>query len=233
MNTRTTPNELIGYPGSKNASGVIPFIINRLKKSDHLIIGMLGSGQVAQRCFNTKITGIDLNSTVCNAWINSKQDWLEVLNMNYLAFQPKERSTFFFDPPYVHSTRRSGKDYYDHEWGIPEHIAFLSYSAELNESGNSIAITHPVCELYDERLNGWEKHEFSYMTRAGLYNDCLWTNYATADIELFNYGYLGDDFTQRQQTKRKFKSFTRKIAKLSFQEKMALKELVLDPAYQK
>lgn len=227
---RSIPNELKGYPGSKGGNGVYQFILNRLHYSNDLFIGFLGSGQIARRSNLAKnIYGVDIDPKICGYWNHTSFDWIKVTNQTFYQWSDVP-CTRFYDPPYMFETRKNGRKYYKHEFTKKDHIEFLDYVLELDEDPieQFICITHPECELYNDALASFHSHPFSYMTRQGIFHDCLWTNYDTTDIPLFNYDFLGDDFMKRQAIKRKLTSMCNKINKLSVAERHRLMHMIND-----
>ena len=68
--------------------------------------------------------------------------------------------------------------------------------------------------MYNGFLKSWNKIPFSYQTRQGIFNDCLFMNYNTADIELLNYDGLGNNFIERQAIKRQRINIINKFKRL-------------------
>jgi site-specific DNA-adenine methylase len=146
-------------------------------------------------------------------------DYKDLLEENVFI----QEDFIFSDPPYMFSTRSSGKKYYKYEFTTKNHIEFLNYMISLP---CKIMITHPECDLYNEYLKGWSKEELNYMTRNGWFKDTVWTNYNTADIELLNYDCLGTDFTDRQRIKRQRNNIVNKFKNLDNHVRLAIvKEL--------
>lgn len=125
----------------------------------------------------------------------------------------------FADPPYMLSTRRSGKRYYKHEFSTENHIEFLSYASG---SPAMWLITHPPCALYNRLLQSWLKIPMGYQTRNGYFEDCIWLNFNPKLVELVTYKYLGNNFIERQQIKRKRANLVKKFKALTFHEQQAI-----------
>jgi hypothetical protein len=91
-----------------------------------------------------------------------------------------------------------------------DHIDFL---ATANTVKSNCMISHYPCKLYDEALSGWHKHTFLSMTRSGQALECCYMNYEKPTI-LADFSYLGNNFIQRQQLKRKSHRLVSKISSL-------------------
>lgn len=210
------------YVGNKDFSNVIHFLINRLPKSERYFSLFFGGGGLENSVYTADAF------FVC-AEKNPECKKLEIPSMarieffDYVAlleaFDFNICDFVFADPPYMFSTRRTGKKYYKHEFSEAAHIEFLNYMISLP---CKIMITHPECDLYNEYLKDWSKEELNYMTRNGWFKDTVWTNYNTAGIVLLNYDCLGKDFTDRQRIKRQRANVVNKFKKLDNQVRQAI-----------
>lgn len=61
----------------------------------------------------------------------------------------------YADPPYLHSTR--SQRMYRHEMDDQDHVALLD---ALDAHTGSVVLSGYASELYDDRLSGWQRHEF-------------------------------------------------------------------------
>lgn len=84
----------------------------------------------------------------------------------------------YVDPPYVHDTRYKGATsgrYYRHEMDDQQHIELLSVLLELE---GMVVVSGYPCELYDDLLTGWQRHETSARISAGrgtaTRTECIW-----------------------------------------------------------
>lgn len=213
------------YVGNKDFSNVIHFLINRLPKSKRYFSLFFGGGGLENSVYTADANFIcsDKN-TECKKFQTSSA-MIEFFDYRYLIEQNVFTSEdfIFADPPYMFSTRSTGKKYYKYEFSTQDHIEFLNYMISLP---CKIMITHPECDLYNEYLKNWNKEDLNYMSRNGWFKDTVWTNYNTSDIELLNYDCLGKDFTDRQRIKRQRNNIVNKFKKLDNHIRLAIiKEL--------
>lgn len=200
-----------GYPGNKDFSNVIHFLVNRLPKSKRYFSLFYGAGGLEQSIYtrDAKFICAEINPD------NKKFENSPLATIEYSDYKDLiEDNVFtsedfvFADPPYIFSTRSTGKKYYKYEFTIPEHIEFLNYMISLP---CKIMITHPEHDLYNKMLLGWRREDLNYMTRNGWFKDSIWMNYDPGAIELLNYECLGRDFTDRQRIKRQRKNVIQKF----------------------
>ncbi|MDD7885756.1 hypothetical protein [Flavivirga sp. 57AJ16] len=208
------------YTGNKNIPGVIEFLINRLPKSERYFSLFMGGAGLENSVYTQDIT-FYCSEKDKEQWKNKGKNFViwecyrSLIEDNVFTSE----DFIFADPPYMISTRRSKKKIYKNEFTVPDHIEFLNY---MISSTAKIMITHPRCDLYDEKLKDWSIEEFKYMTRGGIFHDALYTNYNPADIELMNYKCLGNDFTERQAIKRQRHNIIKKFKKMNKHKKEAI-----------
>lgn len=84
----------------------------------------------------------------------------------------------YVDPPYMHDTRYMGAKhgrYYRHEMTDVQHIELLNALLELE---GMVVVSGYPCELYDDLLTGWQRHETSARISAGrgtaTRTECIW-----------------------------------------------------------
>lgn len=209
------------YTGNKGGQTIKPILANLIPSSRRYFSLFLGGGGLENskefvECnwiVSEKNPDLQLKAATSAAVVFSDyKDLIENFNFTSEDF-------IFCDPPYLLEKRKSGRSYYKHEFSFPEHVVFLNCIRSLKAN---ILITHPECDLYDSMLKGWFKIPFSYMTRKGWFNDCVYLNYLHCSVELVTYKYLGNDRTTRQQIKRKRKNFISKFEKLHFHEQRAI-----------
>ncbi len=210
------------YVGNKDFSNVIHFLINRLPKSKRYFSLFFGGGGLENSIYTAGA------HFVCSEK-NPDCKMYEVPTMATIDFFDYQdlidafvfdRSDFIFaDPPYMFSSRTTGRKYYKYEFTEEDHIAFLDHIQNIQAR---VMITHPENDLYNSKLSHWNKEPFSYMTRQGMYNDCVYMNYSRADIELLNYDCLGEDFTDRQRIKRQRSNVVTKFKNLDLHVRQAI-----------
>ena len=80
----------------------------------------------------------------------------------------------YIDPPYVRSTRRSGR-LYAHEMSDAKHLELLEI---ITKSRAKIIISGYDCDLYNSALAGWHKDDtMSQTTSAEMATETIWMNY--------------------------------------------------------
>lgn len=213
------------YVGNKGGQGIRENLINYIPCSHRYFSLFYGAGGLENCKYLNGTHWVCAEKNIDNKKYETKRavivynDYKDLIEDFYF-----NASDFIFaDPPYLLSTRINQRRYYKYEFEIQDHIEFLNYVISLKAR---ILITHPSCDLYSEKLKDWVKVPFSYMTRNGMYNDCIWMNYTPGSIELYNYDCLGNNFTERQQIKRRNNNLLNKIENLPFHErKKVLREI--------
>ena len=211
------------YVGSKGGLIIKSFLFNYVPKVKRYFSLFYGKGSFENLQEFDNVNWICSEKNTELQLFSSMTAVIAYLDYKYLI----EENVFtaddflFCDPPYMFSTRLSGQKYYKHEFTENDHILFLNLIKDIPAK---ILITHPKNELYTSMLPGWNCVEFSYQTRNGTFTDAIYFNYASGDIELLTYDYLGKDFIDRQRIKRKNKNLIKKIKNLSFHERMMLYE---------
>ena len=80
----------------------------------------------------------------------------------------------YIDPPYVRSTRKSGR-LYTHEMSDDEHRELLDI---VTKSRSKIIISGYECEMYNTALAGWRKDStLCQTTSTALATETIWMNY--------------------------------------------------------
>ena len=80
----------------------------------------------------------------------------------------------YIDPPYVRSTRKSGR-LYTHEMDDTQHKQLLD---AILESKAKIIISGYDCDMYNEALSGWNKDQTMLQTTsAEMSTETIWYNY--------------------------------------------------------
>jgi DNA adenine methylase len=219
------------YNGGKSGNGVYQQIINLIPKCDVFIDAMVGNGGIASRLRLPAVTVInDYDAGVIDKYVCVITTDINVYgghgifkeNLHSRALIDKydygTRSFFYFDPPYLKSTRRSSRDLYKHEWTESDHVEFLSKVVNMK---SKCMISHYPCTLYNEALKGWHTHTFEAQTRQGKAIECLYMNYPAPAV-LQDYRYIGKDFTDRQRIKRKISRWVAILERLPVNERSAI-----------
>ncbi len=211
------------YVGNKNFAGVIEFLINRLPKSEEYFSLFMGSGGLENSVYTSAVTFICAEKNPkCKKYSSSTavlayNDYKDLLE-DYKGVM--QRDFVFADPPYLFSSRRSGKRYYEFEFTHNDHLEFLGLMSNLKAR---VMITHPKNDLYDEHLKGWFCEEYEYMSRQGIQKDAVYMNYDYKKLELLNYNAMGSGFVERQGIKRQRKNVVNKWKRMPFHIREAIK----------
>lgn len=204
-----------GYPGSKGGNGTWQQIISRIPQCDLFIEAMSGSGILSKKLSKYSCSTItnDLNGSIP---ANEHLDYRDLLakydcNTDHKVF-------FYFDPPYMFSTRRSQKRLYLIEWSDQDHSDFLTRVLTVK---SNCMISHYPCDMYNQALQLWRSVWYPSMTHKGLATECIWMNYDHPKL-LLAADKVGSDCWRRQAIKRKITRLQNKITALPAEEKAAI-----------
>jgi DNA adenine methylase len=209
----------MGYFGSKATSGLCQAIIAMMPPHDTYIESHLGGGAIMKRkppaLHNI---GIDINPKALAKFECSYP--VQLINgcaHRFLSdYDYQGRELIYSDPPYLLSTRTSGRRYrfdYDEE----NHVELLGL---LKRLPCQVMISGYPSALYDERLDGWRSLELQVMNQNGVRTEKIWFNF-TVD-RLHWAGYAGKNFTHRQSVKRKAANWGRRYKALPRAERLAV-----------
>lgn len=223
------------YNGGKHGNGTFQNIINKIPPHKIYCEPFVGNGGVFHNLAKPGITVInDLDSSVVAKYlainknlhfVKNTKDLLDIINYyktgifilntdykNLVTELDKLDNVFFYlDPPYLFSTRLAAENKYRHEFTDNDHLEFLKIVTSLK---NNVAISHYQNQLYDNAFQNFKTHKFNSMTRAGIREEILYMNYDTP-TELQDYRYLGCDFVERQQIKRKHNRLINKLSTMN------------------
>jgi len=138
----------------------------------------------------------------------------------WLKAYPWQGDEFVYaDPPYLMSTRRGGRELYDHEYNDADHVALLS---ALRSLPCLVMVSGYWSELYADTLAGWRTVTFTTSDRGGnLREEWAWMNYA-APVALHDYSHLGADYRERERIKRKRSRWVRMLNDMPVLERAAI-----------
>ena len=181
--------------------------------------------------------GFDLDSDIIEAWeVARKKEKREgywsyfydkdffknidfyLKEFNTLCGVKKEDIFIYLDPPYLLDSRLDSRKRYKHEMTTEQHQQLLDW---CNQSEYKIALSHYPHDLYLKELQNWRCLSFQSKTRTGVATEHLYMNYE-APTELHDYQYLGSNFRERANIKKRQRSFNRKIAQLAPLERAML-----------
>ncbi|MBN2318107.1 MAG: DNA adenine methylase [Acidobacteria bacterium] len=209
----------MGYFGSKATSGLCQAIIAMMPPHDTYIETHLGGGAIMKRkppaLHNI---GIDINPKALVKFECSYP--VQLINgcaHRFLSdYEYQGRELIYSDPPYLLSTRTSGRRYrfdYDEE----NHVELLGL---LKRLPCQVMISGYPSALYDERLDGWQSLQLQVMNQDGVRTEKIWFNF-TVD-RLHWASYAGKNFTHRQSVKRKAANWGRRYKALPRAERLAV-----------
>lgn len=101
--------------------------------------------------------------------------------LDVIKQQDGPETCFYLDPPYLHATRTTTKDY-SHEMSEAEHALLLSC---LNNLQGKFLLSGYRSDMYDTAAEqfGWSRREFPIVNNASgksekeIKTECVWTNY--------------------------------------------------------
>lgn len=79
---------------------------------------------------------------------------------------------FYFDPPYLKSTRRKGA--YRFDWKTEDHEKFLERVSKIK---SKVIISGYSSDLYNEALKGWKISQIYTRSQRNVAVECLWRNF--------------------------------------------------------
>lgn len=129
-----------------------------------------------------------------SAWLNCIEGLPEVherlkrvviLNadaIDVIRSQDGQKTLYYIDPPYMHETRSTTKEYGEFEMSYTEHEELLDLLGEIT---GKFLLSGYYSNLYDDRacLYGWKRHEMQINNHAAsgrkkpIMTECVWTNY--------------------------------------------------------
>ncbi len=210
------------FPGGKSASGVYQRLINCIPPHRVYIETHLGGGAVMRYKRRAEINiGLDVDPDVVSQWEGSS--FMRIIHQDaaaFLAEYPFEGDEFIYsDPPYLTSSRRSGRPVYSFEYTEEQHGELLEILVGVP---CKVMISGYWSSLYAERLAGWHTMSFDTRTRSGdIATEWVWMNYAKPD-ELHDYRYLGEDYRDRERIRRRIARWRSRLEGLPRLERKAL-----------
>jgi len=213
-----------GYPGNKNISSLYPNILNEFPPHKVYWELFAGSGQILKKKKPAALQiAIEINNCeisvinnypsgtvlICDSVFNWLPD-IQELGKDHL---------FYFDPPYLHSTRQGSKNLYLNELSDNEHMSLIE---GLKKMKSNVVVSHYPCELYDQLLNfGWRKKEVNVCYHGKVKTEAIYLNFPVPD-QLNETTYTGQNKMHRQRIKRKADSWITRFLQLPDQEKQVI-----------
>lgn len=208
------------YPGGKNGAGVYQTIISAIPRHSTYVEPFAGSAAIARRIEPARETVLIERDPEQAEKLRAAMPAARVIcgdavpELEKMAMGDGLGGFFFYlDPPYLHSTRRD-LDLYKFEMDDATHQHLVSsVLPALADRGACFALSGYRSAMYDEAAasSGWNRLDFTAMTRRGPATESLWTNYAPATIVPHDLRYIGGSFRERERIKRKASRWVAKI----------------------
>jgi site-specific DNA-adenine methylase len=225
----------MSYTGSKNNAGLWQKIISQITPHRRLVIPFGGHCAVTRRMLPCEETYLfDLNLDALKLWQGTERPGLRIIQANAFHSLPifeqmgllDDHDTFVYaDPPYVISSRRSGKELYDHELTDNDHRKLCAILTRLK---CRVAISGYHNDIYAQHLKNWRVLEIPTTTRGGCVTEVLWMNYeAPAVLHDDRWIDLGQGWRKRDTINRKIKRMKAKLRELPPLERRRLCSAVL------
>jgi len=123
----------------------------------------------------------------------------------------------YCDPPYLLETR-GGRRYYRHEMTFRHHCRLLRCLLGLS---CRVLLSGYPSSLYASMLDDWRSIAYRVMTRGGIRQEVLWSNYPEP-VELHDYRFLGQNFREREKVRRQQATWQRRLATMPRLRRLAL-----------
>lgn len=198
------------YPGGKGKT--YQHVVNLMPPHNVYIETHLGGGAVLRRKKPAERSiAIDLDARVIDAWktpsLNKFADLVHGRAEDFLRSFPFTGGELVYcDPPYHPATRRQER-VYKHDYSEVDHVELLQLLATLPCKVLISGYSHP---LYDAMLPQWNLKTFGAATHHGVREECLWFNFEPP-TQLHDTRYLGENFRERQSTKRRLQRMQSKV----------------------
>lgn len=197
------------YPGGKGKC--FQRLINLMPVHEVYIESHLGGGAVMRNKRPAKHNiGVDLDPEVLQRWNGTEVSNVQLVNEDacmYLSRFPFSGSELVYvDPPYLPWTRRRQR-IYRCDYSVEDHVALLDLLCTLP---CAVMISGYDSELYDDLLSGWRKATFDAKTHVEVRRESVWMNYAEP-VVLHDARYLGANFRERQQIRRRQATIRRRV----------------------
>ena len=213
----------MGYPGSKNGSGVFQAIINQMPPHRVYIESLLGSGAVlANKRPAAASIVIDLDAALLDVWRNDARVTTVICDdaISFLrSYSWVGDELVYCDPPYLMYTRSCQCPLYVFEMTEAQHVELLDVLVHLP---CMVMVSGYYSELYVAMLHEWRTVTFSAMTRAGkVATEWLWMNFPEP-LELHDYRFLGSTWRERDRMKQRRKRWKARLLAMSVLERHAM-----------
>jgi site-specific DNA-adenine methylase len=198
-------------------------LVNLMPPHEVYIETHLGGGAVIRNKRLAKHNiGIEIDPKVLAMWNAEDKNSFEIIEgdgVQYLKEYPFIGNEMVYcDPPYLRETRKRKRKFYIFEYTYEQHVELLEVIKRLP---CMVMISGYESDLYQEMLKGWHVKKFQSKTHSGVATEWLWMNYP-APSELHDYRYLGNNFRERENIKRKQESWVSRLNAMPVLERQAL-----------
>lgn len=217
------------YPGGKAGDGVYQKIISLMPPHRVYIEAFLGGGAILRHKRPAEINiGIEIDAAViASRWTDHGRPDLAVYNLDARTFFDSllfdrtlaGETLIYADPPYLRSVRSDKRPLYDFElMAESEHVELLE---DLKRLPAMVMVSGYDSELYNDLLAGWRKVQFTGVSRGGPRIETVWMNF-NKPAELHDYSFLGNDYRERQDIRRKKARWTARLENMPPQHRYAM-----------
>lgn len=216
----------MGYPGGKGGAGIYHRLISLMPPHEVYIEPFLGSGVLMRMKRPARLNiGVDLDAAPLAAYDDGDVPELELHQADGIAFLERYpfagRELVYADPPYLLSTRSSGRPIYRYEMTDDQHRRLL---AVLNRLPCPVLLSGYWSQVYAEALRppAWRSLTYTAMTRGGRpAKETVWFNFEPPSA-LHDYRYLGQNFRERERIRRKQNRWRLRLERMPVLERQAL-----------
>lgn len=207
------------YPGGKGKS--FQHVINVMPPHRVYIETHLGGGSVMRNKLPaTHNIGIDADARALSALSTASMSSIELIHGRaedfLLRYEFRGDELVYADPPYHPDTRRQTR-IYRNEYTVEDHERLI---ALLKALPCMVVLSGYASPLYNDSLTGWETRTFHAKTHTDVREETLWFNFEPPQV-LHDSRYLGQNFRERQATKRRLDRLKEKVGGMNPIERAA------------
>lgn len=162
--------------------------------------------------------GIERDPAVLARWPEKSYPHVEAVLGDAVSFlQDYEfsgKELIYCDPPYLPSTRKRAR-VYRYDYTEDDHVRLIGL---LKALPCSVLLSGYESDLYDDLLTGWNKLTVVAASHGGPRLEVLWLNYPLPDVP-HDLRFVGSDFREREQVKRRHMRLRSRIDRLSEAER--------------
>jgi hypothetical protein len=182
----------------------------------------LGGGAVIRnKAPVSRNIGIDADPVVLSQWPEHSYPHVETVlgdAVDFLRnFDFRGSECVYADPPYVSATRRRSR-VYRQDYTEDDHVRLVE---TLKGLSCSVLISGYESDLYNDLLPNWNKVTFVAASHSGPRQEVVWLNYVPPSVP-GDLTFLGENFREREQVKRRHLRLQSRIDRLSTAERALL-----------